>query len=975
MKLITTRTFRLLRGLALVFFLSASCSLFSQSPQQARVDSLIQNLPLTKDSVYHFMLRNIAHFHPNFDSSYHYIQKSFAVAQELDNTTLLLKSHMEMGKWYFKQGQYKASIPFFDSSFLFAQVVKNPESETIALGIKANALALIGEVEEAKNTYSEALDICTTHNLNNQAAILYMRLGDFYGMQGDHEKAIPLIKKADRLLDSLDMLPASCNCKYSLASSQMELVQNKEEYYPIIELLEYVTSEKCERFSNPGTLASAYSGLGDAYSQVGQHARAEKHLQEGLKRARTEKYVPIITFALGNLAVHYGRLKNKTKALETMLEAEQLAKETDFLQIKTELVKQKSNMYTYLGEVDNAVKATKEYLEIKTDQLNEENLLAMEELNIKYNTLQQEKEITQQKLTITDQKSKFNSLLLVGLLFAFGFIALLFWYSLRLKNKRLDAQRLEELNRLKTNFFTNISHEFRTPLTLIITPLKKYLNQTDATNKSIHIPTQEVATVLKNTNQLQQLINQVLDLSRIESQEMALSTKAINLSQVVNQAVQNFSALAQEKEINLQLEKPEKDLIGLFDQKKIETILNNLLSNALKFTPNKEQVLVQLKEKEGQMDLVVRDTGNGISKEHLPNIFDRFYQADHSISRAHGGSGIGLALTKELVLLHNGKISADSQLGQGTTFSINLPFVAKKQIDAPQKQEALTSKRESLVNDWNVGALFLPQNEEEETNTATDLPLVLIVEDHPDMRRLIKQELQADYQILEADNGTTGFELARQHIPDLIISDVMMPGEGKDGLSLTKALKQETATSHIPVILLTAKATSSDQISGLELLADDYITKPFDLTVLMARVKNLILQRRKLKVLFAESIQILSEDLPVSSLEENFIQQVMESIEQNLAEEAFGVEQLGQALLLSRTQLFRKVKALTGKTPGQLLKETRLQRAKYLLENRVGNVSQVAQSVGYRNPEYFSTAFKKAYGILPSEILKRTNPS
>lgn len=939
--------------------------------RQAFVDSLTQNIPTTKDSLYHVHVATIGEKHADLDTSYYYIMESMAVAKALKNNTSIWNSYMLLGKWHFRQGLKSKALPFFDTAYTVALDENNAEWQSRTLIIKADSESTIGDGAAAQKSYSKALDICGENNFVRLGAILQLRIGEFHRTHNASQKALPHYAEAERLFDSLNMQQGICLCKYGRGGILQETANEDKDYLSIIKLFSYAAGEKCQPVLQGGMLAASHAVLGENYGLMGDHAKAEFHLKKGLKLARADRNVAVLAFTLGNLAMHYGQINNREKALEAIEEAEAIAQEVDELEIRSTTQEQKATMYRHLGEIEKAMNTMEGFVEMEIERIKEQNLLATEELNIKYNTLQKEQELTQQKLMLASQESKFNKLLLLGGLLGVALFGLLIWYSIRLRNKRLDTKRLEEVNRIKTEFFTNISHEFRTPLTLILAPLRKYFYQEQNTASStIQFPKSEVASMIRNTGQLQELIDQLLDLSHLESKQLSLHTTAIDLTANIQRIVNNFTPLAQQKGIELNFTTAETNIIGSFDQEKVATIFSNILSNAIKFTPREGSVKVDLIKDREQVKLTISDTGEGISKTHLPHLFERFYQADSSLTRSHGGSGIGLALAKELCELHGGNIQVASEAGKGTIFTIVLPYEAQEQITEPSKSEALISRRDALINDWNAAALFLPKTNEGQEKTAA-APQILIVEDNADMRGFIKQELQEHYQVIEADNGTRAFALAQEHLPDLVLSDVMMPGKGSDGLSLIKALKEEVLTSHIPVILLTAKATTEDQISGLASQADDYIIKPFDPKVLKARVDNLLHQRRKLKILFAESIQILPEDLPVSSQEKVFMEQVMQEIEEHIGDENFGVEQMGNKLNMDRSQLFRKIKALTGNSPSQLLKEMRLQRAKYFLENRAGNVSQVAQSVGYRDPVYFSKAFKKYFGNSPSEILKQ----
>ncbi|NAS14041.1 hybrid sensor histidine kinase/response regulator transcription factor [Poritiphilus flavus] len=525
------------------------------------------------------------------------------------------------------------------------------------------------------------------------------------------------------------------------------------------------------------------------------------------------------------------------------------------------------------------------------------------------------------------------------------------------KETRRQAEEIQNLYDVKNKFFANISHELRTPLTLILGPSNDLLE--DASTK----PEQRnrLTFINNNAKRLLRLINQLLDLSKLEAGKLDLQVSQQNLADLVCTLTKSFDSLAVSRNIRLSYQSDTDDLFVFYDTDKLEKVLVNLLSNALKFTGAGGKVEVRLTRGEEQAVLFVQDTGIGIHPDQLPYIFDRFYQADHSESREYEGTGIGLSLAKELVELHGGTIEVESKAGKGTLFTVKLPLgkahyeehqlAAFKAVKVPEKQSV-------------VGGLI----EDSETIASEHEEVVLIVEDNKEMRFYIKSLMQADYRILEAENGLEGFELAREQVPDLIISDVMMPR--MNGTEMCKEIKKNEITAHIPVILLTAKASEEDKIKGLNIEADDYLAKPFNKAELAARVKNLILIRRKLQKRFAETALITPKEIAVTSMEEAFLQKLVNLIEEKMGDETFGVEDLASAMSLSRSQLHRKMLSITNQAPSLFIRKYRLERAKQLLEKGVGRVSDIAYEVGFSSPSYFTKCFTEAFGYSPREVNK-----
>lgn len=552
--------------------------------------------------------------------------------------------------------------------------------------------------------------------------------------------------------------------------------------------------------------------------------------------------------------------------------------------------------------------------------------------------------------------------------------------------ERFQMEKLKEVDQLKSRFFANISHEFRTPLTLIEGPVRQLRS-----GEYKGDPSGQYDLILRNSQRLLQLVNQLLDLSKIESGEMKLHARELDIVEVVRGFAASFESLAKQKGINFHIECPEEPIIGWFDHDAIEKIVTNLLSNAFKFTSEGEEVVLKViadpslalplvrggddispftrgRERGGReriekvVTITVSDTGIGIPEEELPHIFDRFYQVDASQTREHEGTGIGLALTKELVELHKGEITVTSEVGKGSIFTVRLPL-SMEDFKAEQiTDSAPTIYRPSpITNDLPPPVTIV----DEQPETDASLPLLLIVEDNADMRKYMRTYLDNSYQVLEAANGDEGLEKAIETIPDLIISDVMMPK--MDGFTLCGKLKTDERTSHIPIILLTAKAGTDHKIEGLETGADDYVTKPFDAKELRVRVKNLIEQRHRLRERFRKEGTIALKEIAVTSADERFMKRAMEVIESHISDQNFSAEQFAGEMFLGRMQLHRKMRALTDLSPWQFVRDVRLRRAADLLRKHSANISDIAYQVGYDSPSKFSQAFREEFGKTPSQ--------
>ncbi|ELR69591.1 hypothetical protein C900_04816 [Fulvivirga imtechensis AK7] len=534
-------------------------------------------------------------------------------------------------------------------------------------------------------------------------------------------------------------------------------------------------------------------------------------------------------------------------------------------------------------------------------------------------------------------------------------------------------EQLKELDQMKSRFFANISHEFRTPLTLILGPLEQFLADRDVS--SADYLRWQVMT--KNAKRLQQLINQLLDLSKLESGKLTLHLKKGDVFRFVKAIAASFSSMGQSNRIQYTQNIPDESILAYFDPDKLEKIISNLLSNAFKFTESYGKVIIEAyvsssqqemqpgssknnAKEHGWLHIHVQDTGKGIKAHHLSKLFDRFYQADDSDTREKEGSGIGLALVKELVDLHGGTVEVESEENIGTIFKIALP-IGKKYFTEEQVSEELHNAYEATA------ALTEEITEDISIETGEKLlPLVLIVEDNIDLRNYVKECLGHEYTYVEAMNGAEGLKKAQKHMPDLIITDLMMPGMG--GTALCKKIKSDGLLGHIPVIMLTAKSGVGEKVDGLKTGADDYITKPFNVEELKVRVKNLMEQRKMLRERYQKEIRVLPGNVTVNSMDEQFLKKALAVVERSMSDPDFGIDHLLDALNTSRTHLHRKLKAITGQSASEFIRTIRLKRAAQLLEKDSNVISQIGYEVGFNDHSYFTKCFKKYFNMSPSEF-------
>ena len=532
-------------------------------------------------------------------------------------------------------------------------------------------------------------------------------------------------------------------------------------------------------------------------------------------------------------------------------------------------------------------------------------------------------------------------LLLIGIM--------VYIYRTILMKRRIE----EEANKAKLQFFTNISHELRTPLTLIADPVN-YIIHDDNLNSQQRSMLQ---IVQRNVLVLTQLVSEILDFRKVQNGKMELRLSDFNLTESMKQWIKLFSVSAQKKHIAISMDAPDTIMLRA-DQDKIERICYNLLSNALKYTSEGGEISLMAKEEDGRVMISVADNGCGISSDELPYIFDRFYQAKN----AGRGTGIGLAIVKAFTELHHGEVSATSIEGKGSTFTIHIPVRQKGEVTNQP-----TEKIEQLVE---------PSSAEEVPNQArhideliqpyqTDKPEVLIIDDNIDIRTYLRSVLSEKYNVSEAADGKVGLELARKIVPDIVLSDIMMPV--MDGLAFCQQLKTDKAISHIPVILLTARSLDEQRAEGYEHGADAYLSKPFSLRLLLSRIDNLIESRKKLNQTWSKGVEDDEIGNISNEIDKSFLKQLRKIIQENLANSDLSVEQIGDEIGLSRVQLYRKVKALTGYSPVEIVRKARLTRARHLLQTTERTVSEVAYAVGFSTPSYFSKCYKDEFGENPKK--------
>ena len=539
-------------------------------------------------------------------------------------------------------------------------------------------------------------------------------------------------------------------------------------------------------------------------------------------------------------------------------------------------------------------------------------------------------------------------------------------------NRRLkesaDRQRqmtaeMERMTQTQLQFFTNVSHELRTPLTLIAGPAEQLLE--DPTVRGQHRSMLEM--IQRNTRILVQLVGEILDFRKVQNNKEVLHLNRFCLQREIETWAGDFRAVAARHQITIRVDTSAVDSNAtvIADRDKIEHVYFNLMSNALKYTPPGGSITTVVSHGRQGLKVSVTDTGKGIAPDDLPHLFDRFYQARGAV----GGTGIGLSLVKAYIDMHHGDIHAESELGYGTSFVFTIPDT-QPGYDPDKDTPAATVAERGLVDDNYVPENTSAQEQAERITNAEDFdsdrPLVLVIDDNSGMRAYLKSILRDKYNVAEATDGRQGLERARREVPKLVVCDVMMPV--MDGLEFTRQLKQDTATSHIPVILLTARSLTEQREEGYGTGADSYLTKPFSGGVLLARIDNLLKSRQMLRSIFSGGHKEEEEESRLGSQDRSFVEVLRGKIKDNMSDSDFSVERLGEEVGLSRVQLYRKVKALTGMTPVELLRKARLERARLLVEKSDRSIAEIAYEVGFSAPSYFNKCFKDEFGVSPGAM-------
>lgn len=856
--------------------------------------------------------------------SIEHVNASLSLAGENDLQKILLQGYNHLGIIYQSLGNYNKSLEYYFQSLAIREALQDQRAISICLTNIGMAFQLSGKYDDAQNYFSKALAIDKMNNDEQGVMINLLNIGVVHQKKNAFTEALAYYNEALEISRKLKFRTDEAVLLGNIGSTLMRQGLLNESLSYLLSAFDLQTGFNMEQ-----SLAHTLNDLSETYLLLNKIDSSKYYAEKAI-----------------DLSEKLGELNQLRYGYQNL-----------------------SNSYRQLGDYKNAYAFYIKSVDAKDSLFSIEKSRQVEELQITYETDKREQEIislSQQNKAAAFRRDSYA--VLAGLILIVGF---LLYYSQRLKTKKKQQllEKEQAVEKMQSRFFTNITHEFRTPLTLILAPIA-----TISENISDPWLSQQLNIMKKNGRRLLTLVNQLLDLSKLESGNLKLNVAQGNIISIIKGVTMSFQSLAESRQIDLQIDSTISEQMLYFDQDKMEKVLSNLLSNAFKFTPpgGKIQVTVSApvtgnKSSGAYLQIMVKDTGKGIPADKTAHIFDRFYQADDSLVREHEGSGIGLALTKEFIELHHGSIEVFSEETKGTEMLLRLPVGKAHFIAAGIKVQDKIENSYSRGEAENALSISGGYNDLKEPISADQQkPVVLLIEDNADVRQYIKDILKENYNIIEAADGKSGAEKAGEEIPDLIMSDVMMPG--MNGYEVCKMLKNAEKTSHIPIVLLTAKASVESKLEGLKTAADDYLTKPFVPGELLARVNNLIESRKKLREKFRGQIILKPGEITGSSIDETFLNRLMKIVEENMGDELFGVERLSDKMGMSRSQLHRKLNALTGKGPNQLIRSFRLNRAHDLLRVNASTPAEVAYTVGFSSPSYFSKCFREQFGYTPSDI-------
>jgi signal transduction histidine kinase/DNA-binding response OmpR family regulator len=907
-----------------------------------------------------------------FEEGIDALEKSITYSACKNDSVVLGYTYETIGATYYSKGDYGKSI----ASFEMAKDLYLGQDDVQSIAQIYNNIGRVsfevGNYQIALENYYEALDVLRNGDMSETfvSAAVYNNLGNIYQRLQNYPDAIKSAKDGLRIAEILGYPRMIANSHANLGKSYLHVDSLELAAYHIRQCL----TIRSESDLITG-LPMAYILLGDLDSEKGDFESAIAHYKKSIAYAETNGQIKELAKAHHQAAVAFLAINQLSKAKQNIEASIAYAQQANTKAQIVDSYQTASEVYALLGNFEKAHEMLQNLL-VSKDSIADDDLgreLLRKDLAFDYaqrayrDSVENATVVRLQEAEIEKEKAS-TRILWVSIVVFIILIAVLFHrYRISQKQKKTIEEEREKLNeanekligldKMKSDFFANVSHEFRTPLTLILGPVNRLLKKTDLDKKEIKY----LETINDNAEQLNARINQILDLSRLEADINQLEKAPVGFKPFLDRLLGNYASTFEEKELQLDLDvQLDAELQLNLDQEKYGNVVNNLLSNAIKYTPQKGQISVKAWEEDAELSLEVKDTGIGIPPEDLPRLFNRFYQAKNA--QKNNSSGIGLAICQELAVLMNGKIEVESEIGKGSAFTFSIPFEAVGSETADERPVAIEATE---TRKQNTGAI----------------DSILVIEDNESLREFIKDILSDDFNVTTAEHGQIALEMlneATEHkksLPNLIVSDVMMPV--MDGLTFLEKIKASDKLRHLPVIMLTAKANSQSKFDALRMGVDDYMTKPFDDKALMARIHGL-LQNQKDRFAFIQT-EISGSEVPTEAAQEEavlmskadmqWLKQLEELVSEHLNDSEFTVVDYAEAMQVSERHFRRKLKKSTGLAFFEYIRTARLAKARTMLElGEKDTVAEVAYAVGFENPSYFSKVFAKEFGQKPNLV-------
>lgn len=888
----------------------------------------------------------------NSDSAIFYFKKQIATSKKINYFRGMAQGYNGLCRTYYLIGEIDNSIRAGNRAIEYTR--KFNDKGNFILADTQNALAIaFSRQNKMKEAIERLLFVDSLHKAEplreDIIAAAYQSLGNVYLELKEYDAAEEYYLKANR---QFEKMAGGGTFYFNTTNVFLGQVYFHKGQVEKADSLLSKTLLFYEQIKEERTVAEISNYLGLIHLKKGNLDSAQRYFQNALNFQRKNDYsleAGQSAMQLGKLNIEKGKPNLAIEYLEQALTFNRDIKNSTLNQnVYSLLAVAYAKQGNYKAAFTNSQLARKINDSIQQSQSAEK----IKEIEGIYQTESRDKEIAllTAENELAEQQRKNQQYLLWGILAIIAIVAGFVFFQFR--NRQKTTKKLQELDKAKSTFFANISHEFRTPLTLIKGPLEDQLRS----EKLEPSARKNLKSALRNSQRLKDLVDQLLALAKLESGSLKLNIQPGNLPKFICAQAEVFSFSCEERNIDLKMEVTLDETEDWFDQDIVEKILYNLIGNAIKYTPENGTIAVTGKRQADQFLIAVANSGNHIPLELQQKIFNRFYQTDTK----NPGTGIGLALTKDLTEIHKGKITVVSQKEGLTEFTVLIP----RTKGSFQKDILFIPEIDAPAPENNQTALV-----DKEIIPPEEAPVILVIDDSKDIRDYVSSIFEGAYIIKTAANGKEGFSIAVETIPDLVVSDIMMPKE--DGFTFTKHLKEHPLTSHIPVILLTAKTQITSKLEGLGIGADAYVTKPFNSQLLKATVENLLENRRKLQERFSQEAMLIAKEIAVSSEDEKFLERLQKVLDTHLTQPDFSAEMFSAEMGVSRMQLYRKLKALTSQTPSEFIRSQRLKLAVSLLRSNKISISEIGYTVGFNDPSYFTKCFKQEFGCSPSSFISR----